>query len=246
VVAITSESLVTEENSFAVRLQDGAEVPLHPMDNVLSLTRANRVKSEACVVVRASGQRRAFILEKPGREDELFVKPLGRPLRQLPLYLGGAVLENGSLALVLDPGELVARAGGTDTARASQARVTRRGKVLLVDDSPLLRGIFSDIIEGLGHEVRVAEDGMLALEQLEGYTPDVVFTDLDMPRMDGFELIQKLREKPRVGKVPVVVLSSRAGSEDRNRAMRLGANAYLIKNETHDHGISEALRSFLP
>jgi chemotaxis protein histidine kinase CheA/CheY-like chemotaxis protein len=243
VVTVTSENLVLQEDRFEVRLPDNSQVPLQPLASVTGVLSTSGPRTGGtCMVVHAHGRRRAFLLERGGREDELFVKPLGPPLRKLAQYVGAAVLENGSLALVLDPSELVNRAEASTRALAAP---TRRGKILVVDDSPVLRDVFTDIVQRLGHEVRVAEDGLLALEALDTFTPDVVITDLDMPRMNGFELIRKVREASTVPSVPIVVVSSRSTEEDRTRAMSLGANRYLVKNEGQDHGLAEALQSVL-
>jgi two-component system chemotaxis sensor kinase CheA/two-component system sensor histidine kinase and response regulator WspE len=95
----------------------------------------------------------------------------------------------------------------------------------------IFRTTVGGLLEGMGCEVLTAEDGMAGLSALESFRPDLIVSDVQMPRMDGLEMIRRLRQDPRFTKVPVVILSSLGSAEDRQRGAGAGANAYLIKGE---------------
>lgn len=137
-----------------------------------------------------------------------------------------AVLTAGALAVVLDLPELIARRQRVSLASVAPP-APRRKVALVVDDSELTRDVLVAALRELGLEVREAANGKLALEALDEAQPDVVLTDLDMPVLDGFGLLEALRA--RRARVPVVVLSTRGAEADIRRAETLGARAYLVK-----------------
>jgi len=149
---------------------------------------------------------------------------------------------------MLDVGELLARREHLPARRvASDAgappRIAREAarRALLVDDSPVFRNAVADILSELGCAVTLAEDGVAGLEALQHVQPDIVVTDIQMPRMDGIELIRRIRADPRLAHLPVIAVSTLASTQDRRRALEVGANAYLIKSELSEGGMAEAL-----
>ena len=102
-------------------------------------------------------------------------------------------------------------------------------KVLVVDDSLVVRRVMQKDLEADGLEVETATDGVHALEVLEKSTCDIALVDIEMPRMNGYELLQHLREDPRYAGLPVIIVTSRSGEQHRQRAMELGADGYITK-----------------
>jgi CheY-like chemotaxis protein len=116
------------------------------------------------------------------------------------------------------------------TARPPAASIPERGKhILVVDDSPSVRRVVSNMLKQHGWEVQMARDGVEALEMISYETPAAVLLDIEMPRMDGYELISTIRAQEQYRTLPLVVLTSRAASKHQQRAMSLGANDYVIK-----------------
>jgi two-component system chemotaxis sensor kinase CheA len=152
----------------------------------------------------------------------------------LPLVRGVAVLTDGEAVPLLDA-EALARAEehALPRPRGSTAPVARdetRRRVLVVDDSELMRDVAASTLRGMGHEVDEAVDGRDALARIERRLPDLVVTDLDMPVLDGFALIERLRAEPRTARVPIVVLTSNETDASMRRAGALGADAYVLKS----------------
>jgi CheY-like chemotaxis protein len=118
----------------------------------------------------------------------------------------------------------------SDVTRAPTGAPTpRAGYVLVVDDSPSVRRVVSNMLKASGWEVQSARDGIEALDVIGRQTPAAVLLDIEMPRMDGYELMATLRSQPQYHTLPLIVLTSRAASKHQQRAVQLGANAYVVK-----------------
>lgn len=116
-----------------------------------------------------------------------------------------------------------------------------RKSILVVDDSKPTREIESDILSSEGYFVDTAEDGAQALKAVKTKQYDLVCTDLDMPVMNGFLLIENIRKNEELVDLPIIVISSKANEEDQNRAYQLGASRYIIKNSFNNHNLLEAV-----
>jgi CheY-like chemotaxis protein len=117
--------------------------------------------------------------------------------------------------------------------------------VVVVDDSELTRDMLVSLLERLNFAVSEAVDGADALLLLEREKPDLVMTDLDMPVMDGFTLLERIRESPTLRDVPVIVLSTRDSDDVKRKAMKLGANAYLVKAAFRADELHRTLKHYL-
>ncbi|MCG5051854.1 MAG: response regulator [Myxococcales bacterium] len=155
------------------------------------------------------------------------IRPLGAILSLLPYFSGATVSGAGKVQLVVDVAALAEMAFSPKTP----APLARRGppRVLVVDDSRLAREAAARALTGAGLQTSTAEDGWEAWELLNERRFDAVVTDLEMPRVDGFQLIQRIRRDPTLRHMPVVVLSSRTAQSTQERARRLGANAVVVK-----------------
>lgn len=182
-----------------------------------------------------------------GWEQDLdaVVKPLGELEAEAPLFSGACALEEGELVLVLNPAVLLARARGQDRrpAPASEELPAERGqwRVLLAEDSAITRSMLSYVLADLGYRVVPAQDGQDALEALARREVDLVVTDIDMPFLDGIELTRRIRADDRLRRLPVVILSTRGGAEDRRRAAEAGADAHLLKSEFSEATLRDVL-----
>jgi two-component system chemotaxis sensor kinase CheA len=183
-------------------------------------------------VVASSDRRAAILCNALLGHEEVVVKSLGDLLSGAPGYLGAAILGDGRIALVLDPalvvGEVWRRAGPPRRRRSRQAP----HKVLVVDDEATVRELQKRILETADYRVLAVADGARALEALDS-DPEIelVVTDLQMPTMDGFELLQAIRGHPERASLPVVILSSQRGEAERRRGFECGAEAYIVKDD---------------
>lgn len=193
------------------------------------------------ILVAQVGERRwALYVDELEGQQEIVVKPLGRFLRNTPGLLGATILGNGDVALIADVPrllgvgqqrtELEAELSGDASLPGEEVGEGRRARVaLVVDDSLSVRRVVGRTLERHGWVTILARDGVEALELLEGGDADVIVTDIEMPRMDGFELLSSIRARPAIAQTPVVVLTSRSSDKHRGRAFELGADAYLVK-----------------
>jgi chemosensory pili system protein ChpA (sensor histidine kinase/response regulator) len=214
------------------------------------------------VIVNVAGRQVGLVVEDVVRKDEIVIKSLGEFLRNLKMFPGATIAPDGSLILLIDVNRLVA--GEAIEHRplmtsANAARVFAPGAsavahgaipqaaidfvpeeklVVLVDDSISVRKFVGRMLEKAGYRVKLAADGLEALEIVTQTRCDLVVTDLEMPRTNGYELLSHLRQDPQTRGIPVMVVTSRAGAKHRERAMKEGAAAFLTKPVQEDQFIS--------
>jgi CheY-like chemotaxis protein len=123
----------------------------------------------------------------------------------------------------------------------TQAPTARRLKVLLIDDSPIARATESALVKALGHVVDEAQDGEEGLSRIQAGNYDLILTDVQMPKMDGFTLTRRIKTAPELARLPVIILSSLASPEDKRRGLDAGADAYLVKGELGVESLAQAI-----
>lgn len=212
-----------------VALLEGREIPLAELGLLMGLPAPRERRDSLCVVlVRVAREVMGLAVEAVEDVRDLPVSPLDPSLVDDPRLIGTVSLEGGALALVLSPAGLRAR-GAVGAPAVHLGPPGPPPLVLIVDDSPTIRALERAILEAHSYRVEAAVDGRDALERMKRLHPDLVVSDLEMPRLDGFGLMDAMRGDPQLAEVPVVVLSSRADEEARRRAATLGARRYLIK-----------------
>jgi chemosensory pili system protein ChpA (sensor histidine kinase/response regulator) len=189
------------------------------------------------LLVRGGSQTIAVLIDELRGNQEIVVKNAGPQFVRLQGYSGATVLADGEISLILNPVALAARQivsvaeNGDEQAPEANVPVpeTRIPSIMVVDDSLTVRKITSRLLEREGFQVVTAKDGVDALEQLVDYKPDVMLLDIEMPRMDGFDLARNVRADARLRDVPIVMITSRMADKHRNYAMEIGVNHYLGK-----------------
>ncbi|RDI96044.1 response regulator [Meiothermus sp. QL-1] len=231
VLALPRENLLTlliaPKNQPEV-LHQGQPVPIQPLHRLLGLPEGEQDEYALALVEGRGGQWVALGADRFLGLEQSLVKPLQPPLAELPHLLGATISPTGEVILVLSPSGLLAFSSAAPTPR-SETPAEKRLPVLLVDDSLSVRRVVGQMLRKAGYSVITAADGQEALEILEQQTFRAVVTDLEMPRMSGFELLEELRRRPHLAHLPVAVLTTRASAKHRDLALELGANAYLTK-----------------
>ena len=169
-----------------------------------------------------------------GGNQEVVVKAMGPQLQSVPGVAGVTLLGSGEIVLILNPVPLVALTAAAAPAPVSPAAVDLPPLVLVVDDSLTVRKITGRLLERQGYTVATARDGVEALEKLKEARPDVMLVDIEMPRMDGFELTRHLRADATLANLPVIMISSRTADKHRNVARELGVDVFLGKPYQED------------
>jgi chemotaxis protein histidine kinase CheA/ActR/RegA family two-component response regulator len=219
-------------------------LPLVSLANALQLT--SDVAETSAIVVELGG--RTFALRVPliVGDVELIRRPAEALLAGLTGIAATALLDDGQLVLMLDVGFL--QRALTDTrapARSPSAKGTaRRRRILVADDSPVVCQLVQEILVSAGYSVQVTHDGTEALAAVREREPDLVLSDLEMPKMGGFELLSEIRKKNQ--RLPVILLTTRGSVEDRQRGTELGANAYLLKTGFKTEALLDLIRRFVP
>jgi chemosensory pili system protein ChpA (sensor histidine kinase/response regulator) len=164
--------------------------------------------------------------------SRIVVKPLGPQLAGIRWLSGGTILPDGRVALIVDALALL-RSGAVQDYRPTKAGRAAAADspvcVMVVDDSLTVRRVTSRLLRRQNIEVLTAKDGVEALTLLDEHLPDVILLDIEMPRMDGYELTRHIRRSERLRNLPIVMITSRTGEKHRELARSLGVNRYLGK-----------------
>lgn len=230
--ALPRESLVTLLSAPADQpevVYEGSPLPIQHLSELLGLPSAEQEEYALAVVEGRGGALVALAVERFIGLQQALVKPLAAPLSELPHLIGATVSATGEVILVLSPSGLLRPNATLPVQTQIEAPSARRLPVLLVDDSLSVRKVVAQMLRKAGHQVVTAADGQEALELLEQQPFQAVVTDLEMPRMSGFELLEEVRRRPSLAHLPIAVLTTRASAKHRDLATQLGANAYLTK-----------------
>jgi chemosensory pili system protein ChpA (sensor histidine kinase/response regulator) len=184
------------------------------------------------LLVRSGDLRAAVAIDQVLGNREIVVKPVGLQIASVPGIYGATITGEGNVVVILDVAPLVRRhlaqpQQAVEVVVASQQRHVPL--VMVVDDSLTMRKVTGRVLERHNFEVVVARDGVEALEQLEERVPDLMLLDIEMPRMDGYELATAMRADARYKAVPIVMITSRSGDKHRQRAFEIGVQRYLGK-----------------
>jgi two-component system chemotaxis sensor kinase CheA len=224
-------------------LLQGRPVPLHSLAGLLGMGEAGvRVTDDSLsvMVLRGGAKRVAVAVDGFVGERDSLVKGLDAPAANVHTLAGGIQLEDGTVALVLNPAALRPGDKAPPLKAAAPEPTKKAPTVLVVDDSLTTRTLERSILEAHGYAVRIATDGVEALEHLRDEAVDLVITDVQMPRMDGFQLLEAIKKDERLTRLPVIVVTSMGRREDQERGLALGADAYVVKQK-FDH--EELLRT---
>ena len=184
------------------------------------------------LLVRAGELRAAVAIDQVVGNREVVVKPVGMQIASVPGIYGATITGEGHVVMILDVAPLVRRLlsqGDRKPQAAAPAPVRQVPLVMVVDDSLTMRKVTGRVLERHNFEVAAARDGIEALEQLEERVPDLMLLDIEMPRMDGYELATAMRADERYRNVPIIMITSRTGDKHRQRALEIGVQRYLGK-----------------
>jgi len=252
-----NDALTSAYNAGSVIWQN-EPIPLHYLSALLGDSSATPIVQQytPVIILRSGSDRVAIHVDQILGNKDVVVKNIGPQLARLPSIVGATVLGSGNIVLILNPIPLAQRiatevraipgsdelpakviseaalpssttATGEDSAQAQGLR--KKNIVMVVDDSLTVRRVTQRFLTREGYQVVLAKDGIDALEQLQNVTPDVMLVDIEMPRMDGFDLTRNVRGDARLRSIPIIMITSRSASKHRNYAMDLGVNEYFGK-----------------
>lgn len=203
------------------------------------------------VVIKDYLSRYGLVVDSVVGQQELVLQSLDERLGHVPNIGACALLEDGSPTLILEVDDLVRsmdhliKGGNIRHIRLEGGAEVQRKLILVVDDSITVREVERNLLESRGYEVDVAVDGLDGWNAVRGGHYDLIITDIDMPRMDGFELVSLIKSDPSFSRLPTMIVSYKDRPEDRRRGLELGADYYLTKGSFHDETLVEAVQDLI-
>ncbi len=227
----------------------GESISLTSLSAMLRVPASPSAGRQTVIVAEGSDGRFGILVEAVHEEQELVFKELRGPLRNQKTFTGAALLGNGDIVPILDVNalfDLASRAPSPSSAPTMQRRPAPRiYRVLVVDDSLVAGELQKNILLTAGYESEIASDGVEALEFLHRKDWDLVIADVDMPRMTGFELTERMRADEQFRDIPVIIVTSRDTIDDRRRGFEVGADAYVLKREFDQSHLLDTVRRLI-
>ncbi|UCE33038.1 MAG: response regulator [Burkholderiales bacterium] len=255
VLQIKPEALTSAYRERMVDWQ-GRRVPFFYLARLLELGEVSQIaqRYSPVIVVRSGSQHVAIHVDTVIGNQEVVVKNVGPQLARLVGMAGATVLGNGDIVLIINPVQLAQRMhefrsldgeGEIVLGLPPEAEhIAMPATVMVVDDSLTVRKVTQRLLAREGYQVSLAKDGVDAMRQLQDHVPDVILTDIEMPRMDGFDLTRQIRGDDRLRDVPIVMITSRTAEKHRSHAFALGVDVYLGKPYSEDELIAH-VRAFV-
>lgn len=261
VLKIRSEEVKSVENRATISL-GGDVLPLADIADILELKGSDskpdsdgRAKTQnsnfLMIIVLGTGQKRiAFRVDKILDEQEVLVKSLGKQLRRVPNVSGATILGTGKVVPILNVHDLLKSPLQNSfrpiekrmvKAEVAEAAEPKKHSILIAEDSITSRMLIKNILEAAGYSVKTAVDGQAAYTILKTEPFDAVVSDVEMPRMSGFELTANIRSNKKIAETPVVLVTSLDSREDRERGIDVGANAYIVKSSFDQSNLLEVI-----
>jgi two-component system chemotaxis sensor kinase CheA len=235
---------------------NGQPVPLATIHSLLGLEySSHRTDPDTLqvVILRSGSHRVALAVDAVVRETDAVIQDLGPAAGCDGRLSSGVVLDDGVVAFVVNPMELIESAVQPHS-RPQTASFAKPPEpvaepvascILVVDDSMTTRALEKSILEAHGYHVRIAVDGVEALDRLRQEVADLVIADIEMPRLNGFGLIEAMKQDRKLKNIPVIIVSSVERREDQERGLALGADAYIVKRKFDQEELLAAIRQIL-
>jgi two-component system chemotaxis sensor kinase CheA len=250
VIRIRPDAITSLNNRPVITVQEET-IGVIQLTNALGIP-GGRIRDKGTghipVIIIAYGAGKiACVVDEVIQEQEIVVRPLGSQLQRVKRITGAVILGDGTVALVIDPLELIQDALAADRpAPVTTDPQEKPCRVLVVEDSVTSRVLLRAMLEQEGCDVMTAIDGIEAFAMFKEHEYDMVVSDVDMPRMSGFTLTEKIRSDSRLAKIPVVLVTSLDSPADQAQGYAVGADAYIIKSDFEKGEFLRIIRRFIP
>lgn len=260
VVRVNCEEIKTVENRETIII-DGKIITTVNLGNVLGLV--NKVESKSnkknnaedhlnfiqLIILVHADKKIAFVVDEILEEYQILVKELGKQLSRVRNISGATILGSGKVVPVINVPDLMKSSSRTDVSvtelKGKETETKKKYKILVIDDSITSRTLIKNIVETAGYLVETAVDGVDAFTKTLIGEFDLLVSDVDMPRMNGFELTAKIRKEKKLSELPVVLVTALETREDREHGIDVGANAYIVKSSFDQSNLLEVINKLL-
>lgn len=249
VLRINATNIKTVGNKETVNIE-GFPVALVRMSDKLQLKGVPMQNSSGyitCLYIKSGEKRAAFKIDAVLDEREIIIKQFNQQLSRVKYISGASLMADGSIIPVLNVLDLilsVEREGRSSVLRKEESPAGEKN-ILVVDDSITSRMLVKDILESFGYKVSTAFDGLDAMQSLKAGKFDMVVSDVEMPRMTGFELTASIRQDITLRNLPVILVTALAKNEDREKGLQAGANAYIVKSSFDQSALLDTIERLL-
>ena len=185
----------------------------------------------SCIVLQVGSDNFGVIVDDLIDRQDVVLKPQSKLLKRIPNILGATILGSGEVCMVLNPTDLLHSLRNGSWQKVSHREDTAKNKLLLVEDSIIIRTQMQRLLKGAGYEVTVAENGAIGLQKVRERDFDLVLSDVEMPQMTGLEMTANIRQDSKYDRLPIVLITTLASAEDKRRGVEAGASAYLTKGD---------------
>jgi two-component system, chemotaxis family, sensor kinase CheA len=260
VMTVDPKDIKTVENHETILIDDKI-LSVEDLGNVLGLSETIhngsgktepglRDSDHICIIILVSDEQRiAFRFDEGFEEQQVLVKSLGKLLKRVKNISGATILGSGKVVPVIHVPDLLMsalRAAEKVKVTASHEETTNKmRKILVADDSITSRTLIKNILETAGYQVSTAVDGTDAFTKAHSYEFDLLLSDVDMPRMNGFELIAKIRHDKKLNGLPAILITALGSREDQERGIDVGADAYIIKSSFDQTNLLEIIKKLI-
>jgi two-component system chemotaxis sensor kinase CheA len=251
VARVKKEEIRTIENRESLTFE-GRAVSLVRLGEVLRVPTGENGSGaggpfEQVVVLGSDELQMAFLVDEILHEQEVLVKPLGRQLLRVRHFSGATILGGGKVVPILNVSDLVKSAVKVSPTHAGAPveESKKRISLLVAEDSITSRTLLRTILESAGYDVKTAVDGIDAFTHLLAEEFDLLVSDVDMPRMNGFDLTAKIRANKKLSELPVVLVTALESGEDKKRGIDVGANAYIVKSSFDQSSLLKVVKRLI-
>ncbi|MBI5846992.1 MAG: hybrid sensor histidine kinase/response regulator [Nitrospirae bacterium] len=249
IIKVKATEIIDVVSRKALRLREEF-IPIAEMESVLNIAKNGQKKPETLLIliVQLGSEKMGFMVDAILDEEDMVIKSLPDHLKSVRLVSGVTISGKNEIINILNmPAAMEAARNANKTGSAGQTEegAGQEVTILVVDDSINTREIEKSILEAYGYRVTIAGDGMEALQMAGESRYDLVITDVEMPRLDGFSLTERLRSDNAYKEVPIIIVTSREKDEDKRRGISVGANAYIVKGSFDQSNLVETVQNLI-
>ncbi|MBT6718779.1 MAG: hybrid sensor histidine kinase/response regulator [Nitrospina sp.] len=247
IIRVQKSEIIEVVNKQAIRLRDQI-IPVTELKKIINLPETNeREPEDSIILLLAMGNEMiGVMIDHLISEEDMEIKPLPSHMRNSDLASGATITGKGDVVILLHVPKIMAKSKIVqESKQTSHSPKKKKQHILIVEDSVSTREIEKSILESYGYQVDIASDGIEGLEKTQKFKYDLVLSDIEMPRLDGFALVEKLRNDAENKHVPIIIVSSRDREEDKRRGIEVGADAYIIKGSFDQSNLLATVQSLI-